>query len=85
MRSDKIKSMVERIIREANSNIVRTTIPISELKPGMTVEYDGEILTVGKNDLKSGFMGNSFRGDASKKTITRIQYKVPTAKGVELR
>ena len=80
-----LKQIIRKIILEEQSNIVRTKIPISELEPGMTVEYNGEIITVGKRDLSNGFMGAAFRGDASKKTITRIQYKVPTAHGTVLR
>ena len=66
-------------------NIVRTQILIENLMYGMTVEYRGEILTVGKNDLSNGFMGYAFRGDASSKNITLVQFKVPTNKGVILR
>ncbi len=81
---NQLKGIIKKILKE-QSNIVRTAIPVSELEPGMTVEYEGEILTVNKNDIKKSFMGYSFRGDASKKTITRIQYKVPTANGFVLR
>lgn len=66
-------------------NIVRTQILVKNLSVGMTVEYRDEILTVGKNDLSNGFMGYAFRGDASLKTITRIQFRVPTNKGFILR
>jgi hypothetical protein len=67
-------------------NIVRSEIELSELKQGMTVEYRGEILTVSKDDVKhGGFHGSSFRGDASKKKITRIEFAVPTAFGIVLR
>lgn len=66
-------------------NIVKTEILVENLTVGMTVEYRGEMLTVGKNDVSNGFMGYAFRGDASSKTITRIQFKVPTNKGFSLR
>lgn len=69
------------------TNIVRSTISVSELRTGMTVEYENKILTVGSKDVKyDSFMGYSFRGDASKRTITLIQFAVPTLKaGVVLR
>ena len=67
------------------TNIIKSQISVSDLKPGMTVEYKGEMLTVSKNDVKKGFCGYSFRGDASKKEITRIQFAVPTKFGISLR
>lgn len=68
------------------SNIIRTQKPINLLRVGDTVEYRGELLTVGKNDVKyDSFMGYSFRGDASKKLITFIQFAVPTLGGEKLR
>lgn len=67
------------------TNIVKTTTLVENLTAGMTVEYRGEILTVGKKDLSKGFMGYAFRGDASSKTITRIQFNIPTNKGNILR
>lgn len=83
---NKVRAIYKKIIREEQqANMVKTTIPISQLETGMTVEYNGEILTVGKNDVKKGFMGYSFRGDASKKNITRIQYRIKTANGTILR
>ena len=68
-------------------NIVKTKVNLSTIKVGDTVEYKGEILTVGKNCIRyCSFMGYSFRGDASSKTITLIQFKVPTIKsGMVLR
>ena len=68
------------------SNIVKTQIHISEVKQGMTVEVNGEMLTVGKKNIKyCEFMGWSLFGDGSKRTITRIQFLVPTSNGLELR
>lgn len=68
------------------SNIIKSQISLSSLRAGMTVEYRNEILTVCKNDIKyDSFMGYSFRGDASKKHITLIQFAVPTNKGIILR
>lgn len=66
-------------------NIVRTEVLVSELLPGWTVEKNGLLYTVGKEDVKKTFCGFAFRGDASKKTITRVQFAVPTAAGVVLR
>ena len=67
-------------------NILRTTINISALEQGMTVEHNGKIYTVSKNDIKYDHLwGYSYRGDCSKQTITRIQFVVPTAFGIVLR
>ena len=67
------------------SNMIRTIIQKSELKIGMTVEVDGELFTVSKNDLSSGFLGYSFRGAAYPRKITMVQFAVPTANGIVLR
>ena len=67
------------------NNIRRTEILISSLKPGMTVEYEGTFSTVCKKDIKKGFLGYSFRGDASKRKITRIEFIVHTNNGIVFR
>ena len=67
------------------NNLVKTTIAISDLVQGMTVEYQGQLHTVNKNSVTKGFCGYAFNGDASSKTITRVQFKVPTNKGYVLR
>lgn len=66
------------------SNLIRTTIQISELQIGMTVEHNGQLKTVGKENLTQNEHGISFCGDASKKTITRVQFKVPTMFGFRI-
>jgi len=67
-------------------NLVRTTINILDLQQGMTVDYNGQLITVSKNDItKNDLFGYSFIGDSSKKTITRVQFAVPTAFGISLR
>jgi len=67
-------------------NIVRTTVHLSQIRKGMTVEYQGHLYTV-SNDVPKydSFMGYSFRGDASKQTITMVQFAVQTANGIVLR
>ena len=68
------------------TNIVKTTIHLSKLNIGDTVEYKNELLTVSKKDInRCSFFGYSFRGDASKQTITKIQFAVPTNKGIVYR
>ena len=68
------------------SNLVRTQIYISELKQGMTVEFNGQLLTVSRHDIKRcDLSGYSFRGDASKQILTRVEFAVPTANGIVLR
>lgn len=43
-----------------------TTHPthISLIRQGDTIEVNGTLHTVGKNDIKSGFMGLTLRGDS---------------------
>ena len=67
------------------SNLVRTTIKISDLEIGMTVELYGQLITVGKNDVYKNEFGIAFRGSSANKTITRVQFKVPTNLGTVLR
>ncbi len=68
------------------SNIVRTVVHLSQITQGDTVEYNDQLHTIsGKDVPKKGFMGYSFRGDASKQTITRIQFAVQTLNGLVLR
>ena len=68
------------------TNLSKKTIHLSCLQQGMTVEYNNQLLTVSKNDVKSdSFFGWSFRGDASKQTITMVQFIVPTNSGIQLR
>jgi len=68
------------------NNIIKTKVPISQLRVGDTVEINNELLTVNKGDIKQdSFMGVSFRGDSSQNTITKIQFKVLTNKGIILR
>ena len=67
-------------------NLVRTQVHISELKQGMTVEFNGELLTVSRHDIKRcDLFGYSFRGDASKQILTRVEFAVPTVNGIVLR
>ena len=69
-----------------DSNLIKTEIPLSEVRQGMTVEHNGSLVTVGKNCLKyDELMGYSFRGDSSMRKITQVQFKVPTLRGFQLR
>ena len=72
--------------QELRSNLLKSQILISDLEQGMTVEHNGELVTVSKkyigyNDL----FGYSFRGDFSNKYLTRIQFLVPTLFGISIR
>ena len=67
------------------TNLVKSKIKVSDLLVGMTVEHEGHLITVGKGDVSQGFCGWAFRGDASKKELTRVQFAVPTAFGTVLR
>ena len=68
------------------SNIVRSEIRISDLQQGMTVEKDGNLMTVSKKHITFDplFGRYCFQGDGSKEFITRIQFKVLTAYGFRL-
>lgn len=67
------------------TNLVKTIIQKSDLQIGMTVEWDGKLTTVGKENLKNTLHGIAFNGSAFPKNITRIQFAVPTANGIVLR
>jgi hypothetical protein len=65
--------------------MLETQIELSELMPGMTVLFRGKVTTVCKTDIGGDrFMGVTFRGDASKKYLTRVQWVVPTMYGSRL-
>lgn len=66
-------------------NLHKTQILISDLEIGMTVEYNNTLYTVGKESLIKTDHGIAFRGDASINYITRVQFRVPTLKGIQLR
>lgn len=67
-------------------NILRTKINICDLEQGMTVEHNGKLVTVSRNDIKfNELFGYSFRGDGSIQTVTRIQFIVKTAFGDNIR
>ena len=56
-----------------------------DLEVGMTVEVDGKLTTVGRENLGVTDHGASFNGSSFPREITRVQFRVPTAKGVALR
>jgi len=60
------------------SNIKRTQVHISTIQVGDTVEHDGYIRTVGKNNLKHcSLMGTSLWGDSYKigrNKVTKISF-----------
>lgn len=66
-------------------NLIRTKIQVSDLEIGMTVEWNGNLYTVGKESVRKTDHGMAFNGDASSKTITRVQFLVPTINGTILR
>ena len=67
------------------SNLVKKTIQKSDLKIGMTVEWNGKLTTVGKENLKKTLHGVAFNGCAFPKEIVMVQFSVPTANGIVLR
>lgn len=67
------------------SNLIKTEISKSELKIGMTVEFNGKLETVGKRNLTNTIHGVAFNGHAFPKTIIRVQFSVPTSSGTVLR
>ncbi len=67
-------------------NLVRTEVSLDEIHVGMTIELNGQLITVNQGDVKrDAVWGCSFRGDSSRKTFTRAQFAVPTAFGIVLR
>ena len=67
------------------SNLVKTIINKSDLRIGMTVEVNGQLETVGRENIKNTLHGVAFNGCAFPKQITRVQFKVPTMNGIVLR
>jgi hypothetical protein len=51
----------------------------------MTVEWNGQLTTVGKENLKNTLHGMAFNGCAFPKEIVMVQFAVPTANGIVLR
>jgi|GEM_PF-2470683 len=66
-------------------NLVKTIIQKSDLKIGMTVELNGQLMTVGKENLKTTLHGMAFNGSSFPKEIVMVQFAVPTKKGIVLR
>jgi hypothetical protein len=67
------------------NNLVKTTIQKSDLRIGMTVEWNGQLTTVGRENLKNTSHGMAFNGCAFPKQIVMIQFAVQTIKGTVLR
>lgn len=67
------------------SNLVETIIKIEDLEIGMTIRWNGELTTVGRENLKYTLHGVAFNGCAYPKTVTRVQFAVPTKYGIILR
>lgn len=67
------------------TNLVRTIIKKSDLEIGMTVEVDGQLSTVGRENITNTLHGVAFNGCTYPKEITRVQFSVPTLKGIVLR
>jgi hypothetical protein len=61
---------------------IKTTVKVSELKHGDTVEIDGNLKTVSRDHLKKDeLFGYTFQGDPHRDGITKVVFKVPTAFG----
>lgn len=45
-------------------NFVIEEVHISEIRPGNTVEHNGVVHTVGRDNIKTGFMGRTLYGDS---------------------
>lgn len=64
------------------NNIVKTTIAVSDLQQGMTVEVDGHLKTVDVRKVKPNYI---YDGQRYRDGITRVQFAVQTASGIQLR
>lgn len=67
------------------NNLVKTTIQKSDLQIGMTVEVNGILETVGKENLRNTLHGVAFNGCTYPKEITMVKFAVPTVRGIVLR
>lgn len=66
--------------------IARSTVHLSMIRQGDTVEHNGHLCTVSGKDIpKRGFLGYSIFGDASKQYITKVNFVVSTMNGIVLR
>lgn len=69
-------------LNSVSENVIRTSVKLSDLKHGDTVEIDGQLKTVDKKYLKhDSLFGWSFEGAPYPTGITKIVFKVPTAFG----
>jgi len=64
-------------------------VHISEIKSGDTIFHDGKVRTVCNSNIKNcSFMGKSLFGDSyssGHKLVSKVQFAVPTSKGIVLR
>jgi len=65
-------------------NLVKTTIQISDLQIGMTVDHNGSLHTISNSNIKSSYWNLGQIG-RPKTSITRVQFAVPTSNGIVLR
>lgn len=64
-----------------SDNQIKTTVSVSSLKTGDTVEIDGKLETVSKHHLKKGFTGDTYKGSPYRNGIIKIVFKVPIREG----
>lgn len=44
--------------------VTKEMVHIRDIRPGDCVEHQGKLMTVGRHDLKTGFMGMTLFGDS---------------------
>jgi hypothetical protein len=55
----------------------KSQVHIDEIKPGDTIEHNGEVRTVCPKNIKTGFMGTSVFGDSyhsGHKLVTKVTF-----------
>jgi len=67
-------------------NTIIENVHISQIVSGDTIEYNGKIVTVSRNNIKRGaFLRTSIFGDSyniGNKLVKRIKFVVPTSSGI---
>lgn len=62
--------------------VIREIVDVDNIRHGNTVEIDGEMITVSRNDIsRCQLMGTTIRGQQFRKGITKIIFKVPIKGG----
>lgn len=71
------------------NNTITEDVHISQITHGDTIEHNGKVTTISRNNIKrGGFCGTTIFGDSynmGTKLVKRVKFVVPTNKGIVLR